>query len=157
MVSRKILIALGVFAVLAIGIGSVCAVQNVEIDGMKFCIPDEYKEDTSLATEGVTNEDGFKIYNRTYFDSSNKMIHISVFHGNDTDKLSLDDLKEPTDVKKTIKGYDGLLDHDKDAGLYFFTYRRWDAKFNEFLFLEKFMFVSYFLVIFHDYFIIDSF
>ena len=36
MVSRKILIALGVFAVLAIGIGSVCAVQNVEIDGMKF-------------------------------------------------------------------------------------------------------------------------
>ena len=35
--------------------------------------------------------------------------------------------------------------------------RRWDAKFNEFLFLEKFMFVSYFLVIFHDYFIIDSF
>lgn len=122
MVSRKILIALGVFAVLAIGIGSVCAVQNVEIDGMKFCIPDGYKEDTSLATEGVTNEDGSKIYNRTYFDSSNKMIHISVFHGKDTDKLSLDDLKEPTDVKKTIKGYDGLLDHDKDAGLYFFTY-----------------------------------
>ena len=37
------------------------------------------------------------------------------------------------------------------------TIRRWDAKFNEFLFLEKFMFVSYFLVIFHDYFIIDSF
>ena len=96
MVSRKILIALGVFAVLAIGIGSVCAVQNIEVDGMKFCIPDEYKEDTSLATEGVTNEDGFKIYNRTYFDSSNKMIHISVFHGKDTDKLSLDDLKEPT-------------------------------------------------------------
>ena len=120
MVSRKILIALGVFTVLAIGIGSVCAVQN--IDGMKFCIPDEYNEDTSLATEGVTNEDGFKIYNRTYFDSSNKMIHISVFQGKDTDKLSLDDLKEPTDVKKTIKGYDGLLDHDKDAGLYFFTY-----------------------------------
>ena len=96
--------------------------QNIEVDGMKFCIPDEYKEDTSLATEGVTNEDGFKIYNRTYFDSSNKMIHISVFHGKDTDKLSLDDLKEPTDVKKTIKGYDGLLDHDKDTGLYFFTY-----------------------------------
>lgn len=122
MVSRKILIALGVFAVLAIGIASVAAVQNIEVDGIKFCIPDEYKEDTSLATEGVTNEDGFKIYNRTYFDSSNKMIHISVFHGNDTDKLSLDDLKEPTDVKKTIKGYGGLLDHDKDAGLYFFTY-----------------------------------
>ena len=122
MVSRKILIALGVFAVLAIGIGSVCAVQNIEVDGMKFCIPDEYKEDTSLATEGVTNEDGFKIYNHTYFDSSNKMIHVSVFHGKDTDKLSLDDLKEPTDVKKTIKGYNGLLDHDKDAGLYFFTY-----------------------------------
>lgn len=37
-------------AVLAIGIGSVCAVQNVEIDGMKFCIPDGYNEDTSLAT-----------------------------------------------------------------------------------------------------------
>lgn len=113
MVSRKMLMILGVFAVLAIGIGSVCAVQNIEVDGMKFCIPDEYKEDTSLATEGVTNEDGFKIYNRTYFDSSNKMIHISVFHGKDTDKLSLDDLKELTDVKKTIKGYDGLLDHDK--------------------------------------------
>ncbi len=112
MVSRKILIALGVFAVLAIGIASVAAVQNIEVDGIKFAvIPDGYKEDTSLATEGVTNEDGFKIYNRTYFDSSNKMIHISVFHGKDTDKLSLDDLKEPTDVKKTIKGYDGLLDH----------------------------------------------
>lgn len=122
MVSRKILIALGVFAVLAIGIASVAAVQNIEVDEIKFAIPDGYKEDTSLATEGVTNEDGFKIYNRTYFDSSNKMIHISVFHGKDTDKLSLDDLKEPTDVKKTIKGYDGLLDHDKDAGLYFFTY-----------------------------------
>lgn len=122
MVSRKILITFGVFAVLAIGIASVCAVQNVEIDGMKFTIPDGYKEETSLATEGVTNEDGFKIYNHTYFDSSNKMIHISVFHGKDTDKLSLDDLKEPTDVKKTIKGYNGLLDHDKDAGLYFFTY-----------------------------------
>lgn len=39
----------------------------------------------------------------------------------------------------------------------YFCTRRWDAKFNEFLFLEKFMFVSYFLVIFHDYFIIDSF
>ena len=100
MVSRKILIALGVFAVLAIGIASVAAVQNIEVDGIKFAIPDGYKEDTSLATEGVTNEDGFKIYNRTYFDSSNKMIHISVFHGKDTDKLSLDDLKEPTDVKK---------------------------------------------------------
>lgn len=99
MVSRKILITLGVFAVLAIGIASVAAVQNIEVDGIKFAIPDGYKEDTSLATEGVTNEDGFKIYNRTYFDSSNKMIHISVFHGKDTDKLSLDDLKEPTDVK----------------------------------------------------------
>lgn len=54
-------------------------------------------------------------------DSSNKMIHISVFHGKDTDKLSLDDLKEPTDVK-TIKGYDGLLDLRYDGGLYFFTY-----------------------------------
>lgn len=43
MVSRKILIALGVFAVLAIGIGSVCAVQNVEVDGIKFCISDGYK------------------------------------------------------------------------------------------------------------------
>lgn len=50
------------------------------------------------------------------------MIHISVFHGKDTDNLSLDDLKEPTDVKKTINGYDSLVDHDKDAGLYFFTY-----------------------------------
>lgn len=40
---------------------------------------------------------------------------------------------------------------------FFIKNRRWDAKFNEFLFLEKFMFVSYFLVIFHDYFIIDSF
>lgn len=79
MVSRKILITLGVFAVLAIGIGSVCAVQNIEVDGMKFCIPDAYTEETSLATEGVTNEDGFKIYNRTYFDSSNKMIHIYLF------------------------------------------------------------------------------
>ena len=38
MVSRKILITLGVFAVLAIGIGSVCAVQNIEVDGMKLCI-----------------------------------------------------------------------------------------------------------------------
>ena len=108
MVSRKILITLGVFAVLAIGIASVAAVQNIEVDGIKFAIPDGYKEDTSLATEGVTNEDGFKIYNRTYFDSSNKMIHISVFHGKDTDKLSLDDLKEPTHVKKTIKGNEGL-------------------------------------------------
>lgn len=50
MVSRKILIALGVFAVLAIGIASVAAVQNIEVDGIKFTIPDEYKEDTSLAT-----------------------------------------------------------------------------------------------------------
>lgn len=50
MVSRKMLMILGVFAVLAIGIASVAAVQNVEIDGMKFCIPDGYKEDTSLAT-----------------------------------------------------------------------------------------------------------
>lgn len=57
-------------------------------------------KDTSLATEGVTNEDSFKIYNRTYFDSSNKMIHISVFHGKDTDKLSLDDLKELLMLKK---------------------------------------------------------
>lgn len=121
MVSRKILI-LTMIAVLAIGISSVCAAQSVEIDGVKFNIPDGYKEETSLATDGVTDANGFKMYNHTYFDSSNKMIHISVFHGKDTDKLSLDDLKEPTDVKKTIKGYDGLLDHDKDAGLYFFTY-----------------------------------
>lgn len=121
MVSRKILI-LTMIAVLAIGISSVCAAQSVEIDGVKFNIPDGYKEETSWATDGVTDANGFKMYNHTYFDSSNKMIHISVFHGKDTDKLSLDDLKEPTDVKKTIKGYDGLLDHDKDAGLYFFTY-----------------------------------
>lgn len=59
MVSRKILI-LTMIAVLAIGIGSVCAVQNIEVDGMKFCIPDGYNEETSLATEGVTNADGFK-------------------------------------------------------------------------------------------------
>ena len=39
MVSRKILIALGVFAVLAIGIASVAAVQNIEVDGIKFAIP----------------------------------------------------------------------------------------------------------------------
>ena len=99
MVSRKILI-LTMIAVLAIGIGSVCAVQNIEVDGIKFTIPDGYTEDTSLATEGVTNADGFKIYNHTYFDSSNKMIHISVFHGKDTDKLSLDDLKELLMLKK---------------------------------------------------------
>lgn len=43
MVSRKILIALGVFAVLAIGIASVAAVQNVEVGGIKFAIPDGYK------------------------------------------------------------------------------------------------------------------
>ena len=42
MVSRKILIALGVFAVLAIGIASVAAVQNIEVDGIKFAIPDGY-------------------------------------------------------------------------------------------------------------------
>lgn len=122
MVSRKILIALGVFAVLAIGIASVAAVQNIEVDGIKFAIPDGYTEDMSMAKNGEVDENGFKTFDHTYFDSSNKMIHISVFHGKDTDKLSLDDLKEPTDVKKTIKGYDGLLDHDKDAGLYFFTY-----------------------------------
>lgn len=50
MVSRKMLMILGVFAVLAIGIASVAAVQNIEVDGIKFAIPDEYKEDTSLAT-----------------------------------------------------------------------------------------------------------
>ena len=122
MVSRKILIVLGVFAVLAIGIASVAAVQNIEVDGIKFAIPDGYTEDMSMAKNGEVDENGFKTFDHTYFDSSNKMIHISVFHGKDTDKLSLDDLKEPTDVKKTIKGYDGLLDYDKDAGLYFFTY-----------------------------------
>ena len=35
MVSRKILIALGLFAVLAIWIASVAAVQNIEVDGIK--------------------------------------------------------------------------------------------------------------------------
>ena len=41
MVSRKILITLGVFAVLAIGIASVAAVQNIEVDGIKFTIRSE--------------------------------------------------------------------------------------------------------------------
>lgn len=49
MVSRKILITLGVFAVLAIGIASVAAVQNIEVDGIKFTIPDGYTEDMSMA------------------------------------------------------------------------------------------------------------
>ena len=56
MVSRKILIALGVFAVLAIGIASVAAVQNIEVDGIKFAIPDGYTEDMSMAKNGEVDE-----------------------------------------------------------------------------------------------------
>lgn len=60
MLSRKILITLGVFAVLAIGIASVAAVQNIEVDGIKFTIPDGYKEDMSMAKNGEVDENGFK-------------------------------------------------------------------------------------------------
>ena len=55
------------FAVLAIGIASVAAVQNIEVDGIKFAIPDGYTEDMSMAKNGEVDENGFKTFDHTYF------------------------------------------------------------------------------------------
>ena len=105
MVSRKILIALGVFAVLAIGIASVAAVQNIEVDGIKFAIPDGYTEDMSMAKNGEVDENGFKTFDHTYFDSNYNMLSVTVFY--DGGSVDFNSLKEPSEVEKTIKGHKG--------------------------------------------------
>ena len=105
MVSRKILITLGVFAVLAIGIASVAAVQNIEVDGIKFTIPDGYTEDMSMAKNGEVDENGFKTFDHTYFDSNYNMLSVTVFY--DGGSVDFNSLKEPV---------------DKESELYFFTY-----------------------------------
>jgi len=120
MVSRKILIALGVFAVLAIGIGSVCAVQNIEVDGIKFAIPGGYTEDMSMAKNGEVDENGFKTFDHTYFDSNYNMLSVTVFY--DGGSVDFNSLKEPSEVEKTIKGHKGWFEFDKESELYFFTY-----------------------------------
>lgn len=93
MVSRKILITLGVFAVLAIGIASVAAVQNIEVDGIKFAIPDGYTEDMSMAKNGEVDENGFKTFDHTYFDSNYNMLSVTVFYdGGSVDLTALRNL-----------------------------------------------------------------
>ena len=120
MVSRKILIALGVFAVLAIGIASVAAVQNIEVDGIKFTIPDGYTEDMSMAKNGEVDENGFKTFDHTYFDSNYNMLSVTVFY--DGGSVDFNSLKDPSEVEKTIKGHKGWFEFDKESELYFFTY-----------------------------------
>ena len=120
MVSRKILIALGVFAVLAIGIGSVCAVQNIEVDGIKFAIPDGYTEDMKMAKNGEVDKNGFKTFDHTYFDSNHNMLSVTVFY--DGNSVDFNSLKGSGDVEKTIKGHKGWFEFDKESELYFFTY-----------------------------------
>ena len=110
MVSRKILIALGVFAVLAIGIASVAAVQNIEVDGIKFTIP----------KNGEVDENGFKTFDHTYFDSNYNMLSVTVFY--DGNNVDFNSLKGSDDVEKTIKGHKGWFEFDKESELYFFTY-----------------------------------
>ena len=120
MVSRKILITFGVFAVLAIGIASVCAVQNVEIDGIKFTIPDGYAEDMKMAKNGEVDKNGFKTFDHTYFDSNHNMLSVTVFY--DGNNVDFNSLKGSGDVEKTIKGHKGWFEFDKESELYFFTY-----------------------------------
>lgn len=120
MVSRKILIALGVFAVLAIGIASVAAVQNIEVDGIKFAIPDGYAEDMSMAKNGEVDKNGFKTFDHTYFDSNHNMLSVTVFY--DGNNVDFNSLKGSGDVEKTIKGHKGWFEFDKESELYFFTY-----------------------------------
>lgn len=120
MVSRKILIALGVFAVLAIGIASVAAVQNVEVDGIKFTIPDGYAEDMEMAKNGEVDKNGFKTFDHTYFDSNHNMLSVTVFY--DGNNVDFNSLKGSGDVEKTIKGHNGWFEFDKESELYFFTY-----------------------------------
>ena len=120
MVSRKILIALGVFAVLAIGIASVAAVQNIEVDGIKFAIPDGYTEDMKMAKNGEVDKNGFKTFDHTYFDSNHNMLSVTVFY--DGNNVYFNSLKGSGDVEKTIKGHKGWFEFDKESELYFFTY-----------------------------------
>lgn len=120
MVSRKILITLGVFAVLAIGIGSVCAVQNIEVDGIKFAIPDGYTEDMKMAKNGEVDKNGFKTFDHAYFDSNHNMLSVTVFY--DGGSVDFNSLKGFGDVEKTIKGHKGWFEFDKESELYFFTY-----------------------------------
>lgn len=120
MVSRKILITLGVFAVLAIGITSVAAVQNIEVDGIKFTIPDGYTEDMKMAKNGEVDKNGFKTFDHTYFDSNHNMLSVTVFY--DGNSIDFNSLKGSGDVEKTIKGHKGWFEFDKESELYFFTY-----------------------------------
>ena len=120
MVSRKILITFGVFAVLAIGIASVAAVQNIEVDGIKFAIPDGYTEDMKMAKNGEVDKNGFKTFDHTYFDSNHNMLSVTVFY--DGNNVDFNSLKGSGDVEKTIKGHKGWFEFDKESELYFFTY-----------------------------------
>lgn len=120
MVSRKILITLGVFAVLAIGITSVAAVQNIEVDGIKFTIPEGYTEDMKMAKNGEVDKNGFKTFDHTYFDSNHNMLSVTVFY--DGNSIDFNSLKGSGDVEKTIKGHKGWFEFDKESELYFFTY-----------------------------------
>ena len=91
----------------------------------------------------VENKVGIEIFNNhSLYEKYDEMLLRSyIIDSSSSEKINISD-KELENILASI---------NEDS------FRRWDAKFNEFLFLEKFMFVSYFLVIFHDYFIIDSF
>lgn len=111
---------MGVFAVLAIGIASVAAVQNIEVDGIKFAIPDGYTEDMKMAKNGEVDKNGFKTFDHTYFDSNHNMLSVTVFY--DGNNVDFNSLKGSGDVEKTIKGHKGWFEFDKESELYFFTY-----------------------------------
>ena len=104
----------------AFGIASVAAVQNIEVDGIKFAIPDGYTEDMSMAKNGEVDENGFKTFDHTYFDSNYNMLSVTVFY--DGGSVDFNSLKEPSEVEKTIKGHKGWFEFDKESELYFFTY-----------------------------------
>ena len=74
----------------------------------------------SMAKNGEVDENGFKTFDHTYFDSNYNMLSVTVFY--DGGSVDFNSLKEPAEVEKTIKGHQGWFEFDKESELYFFTY-----------------------------------
>ena len=110
---KKIFFALAILAAVLVSATFVCAGESVEIDGIKFNIPDGYKEDADYATvDEVNNKDGVEyVTNGKLYEKGNTIVTMLVadYNGYDvTDEL----VSGIGGDAKTINGVDGYIKKD---------------------------------------------